>query len=127
MKARSVVLGLVAAIVLTGSTWAQHDHHQQATQPSPDSQAAQSEDMVAACHHHMGEAKQTLTELDAAVTEAQQASTPAKKQAALDQVRSLVDQLKKHISMCPMMQSESIQSMEGMSCMGDDKQKDSKD
>lgn len=125
MKVRSAVLGLVAAVVLTGSAWAQHNHHQPATQPTSDSQAAQSEDKVTACHHHMSEANETLAKLDAAVTDAQQASTPAKKQAALDEVRSLVDQLKKHISMCPMMQSESMQHMDGMNCMGDEKQKES--
>jgi small-conductance mechanosensitive channel len=126
MKARSAFLALVATVLLTGSVWAQHDPHPSATQPSADSQAAPSEDMMTACHHHMSEAKETLATLDTAVTDAQQANTPAKKQAALDEVRSLVDQLKKHISMCPMMQSDSMHDMDDIKCMGSEKQKDSK-
>ncbi|MDT8069532.1 MAG: hypothetical protein ROO76_15315 [Terriglobia bacterium] len=127
MNPRSAVLVLVASVVLTGSVWAQHEHHQPATQPSAESQSAPSEDMMSACHHHMSAAQETLTKLDTAVTDAQQANTPAKKQAALDEVRSLVDQLKKHISMCPMMQSEAMQGMDEMNCMGNGKQKDTKD
>jgi hypothetical protein len=124
MKARNVLLALMAAVVLTGSLWAQHNHHQPATQPPTDSQSAPSGDMMTACHHHMSEAKETLAKLDAAVTEAQQAETPTKEQAALSQVRSLTDELKKHIGMCPMTQSESMQNVDGMSCMDGRNQKD---
>lgn len=127
MKARSTFLTLVTSILLTGSVWAQHDHQHAATPPATESTATPSEDIMTACHHHMSEAKETLAKLDAAVADAQQASTLAKKQAALEEVRSLVDQLKKHISMCPMMQSESMQNMDGMGCMGDEQQKESKD
>jgi hypothetical protein len=125
MKTRSKFLALAVVVVMTTSVWAQHNH-QAATQPATDSQPAVSGDKVAACHHHMSEVKETLAKLDAAVIEAQQANTPAKTQAALDQVRSLADQLKKHISMCPMMQSKSGQEMDGMSCMGNETQKDSR-
>lgn len=126
MKVRSAFLALVASVVLTGTVWAQHEHHQSATQSTTQSQSSPSDDMMAACHHHMSEAKETLTNLDSAVTAAQQADTPAKKQAALDEVRSLVDQLKKHISMCPMMQSESMQGMDEMNCMGKEKKESKK-
>lgn len=126
MKVRSAFLALVASVVLTGSVWAQHQHNQAATQPTTQSQSSPSDDMMAACHHHMSEAKETLANLDSAVTAAQVADTPAKKQAALDEVRSLVDQLKKHISMCPMMQSESMQGMDEMKCMKNEKAKESK-
>jgi hypothetical protein len=73
----------------------------------------------------MSEAKETLAKLDAAVSEAQQADTSVKRQAALDQVRLLTDQLKKHISMCPMLQSEAMQDMDGMECMGKEMHQDS--
>lgn len=127
MKARSAILTLVASIVLTGSVWAQHDHQHATTPPAAESNGAASDDMMAACHQHMSEAQETLAKLDSAVTDAQQADTAAKKQAALNEVRSLADELKKHMTMCPMMQSESMQHMDGMNCMGDEKQKESKD
>ena len=125
MKARSAVLALVATVVLTGSVWAQHEHHQAAAPSAADSQSVSSEDKMAACHHHMSEANETLAKLDVAVTNAQQAKTPATKQAALEEIRSQVDQLKKHISMCPMMQSDSTQGPEEMKCMGSGKKKES--
>lgn len=124
MKARNAFLALVGAVVLTtGSLWAQHNHNQAVT-PSP---SASSESMVVACQHHMSEAKEVVAKLDAAVGDAQQAETAQKRQAALADARSLVDQLKKHINMCPMMQSKSMQDMDDdMDCMGNQKSKDSK-
>ena len=60
------------------------------------------------------------------VTDVQNADTPAKKHAALDSVRSLADQLKMHLDMCPMMRSESTQEMGDMKSMGSEKQKEEK-
>ena len=121
MKVRNAFLAIVGAVVLTtGSLWAQHNHKQAVT-PSP---ATPSESMVAACQHHMSEAKEVVAKLDTAVADAQQAETAQKRQAAMADVRSLVDQLKKHINMCPMMQSEAMQNMDDMDCMGNQKSKD---
>lgn len=122
MKVRNAILAAVGLIVLTGSVWGQHNH---GTTASTATKQASSEEMMNACHHHMTEAKSTLEKLDAAVADAQKADTEAKKQAALEQVRGLVDQLKHHISMCPMMQSEAMEGMGGMNCMKDKAQQDS--
>ena len=122
MKARNFILAIVGIIVLTGSVWAQHNH-QTASPASTTTKQAPTEEMMNACHHHMTEAKDTLAKLDAAVNDAQKADTDAKKQAALNEVRELTDQLKHHISMCPMMQSESMEGMEGMKCMKDKPEK----
>jgi small-conductance mechanosensitive channel len=122
MKARNSFLTMVSAVVLTtGSVWAQHNHNQTVT-PSA---AASSESMAAECQHHMSEAKEVVAKLDAAVADAQQADTAQRRQAALADVRSLVDQLKKHINMCPMMQSKSMQDTDDMDCMRNETQKDS--
>ena len=123
MKVRNAFLTIVGAVVLTtGSLWAQHNHNQAVTPSS----SATSESTVAACQHHMSEAKEVVAKLDTAVADAQQAETAQKREAALADVRSLVDQLKKHINMCPMMQSKSMQNMYDMDCMGSQKSKDSK-
>ena len=122
MKARNFILAIVGIIVLTGSVWGQHNH-QTAPPASTATKQAPTEEMMNACHHHMTAAKDTLAKLDVAVTDAQKADTDAKKQAALEEVRELTDQLKHHISMCPMMQSESMESMEGMNCMKDKAEK----
>ena len=122
MKVRNAFLATVGAVVLTtGPLWAQHNHNQAVT-PSA---AASSENMVAACQHHMSEAKEVVAKLDAAVSDAEQADTAQRRQAALAKVRSLVSQLKKHINMCPMMQSKSIENMDDMDCMRNKTQKDS--
>lgn len=121
MKVKHAFLTVVGAVVLTGSVWAQHNHNV-AAKPAVSS----SDETSAACQHHMMEAKDTLAKLDAAVIDAQQAESVEGKQKALAEVSSLVDQLKKHINMCPMMQAESMQHMEDMSCMGNKRAKDQK-
>lgn len=126
MKVRSAFLVLAALILLTGSLWAQHDHSQMATQPPADSQPAPADDMVTACHHHLSRVKDLLVKLDAAVTDVQNADTPAKKHAAQDSVRSFADQMKMHLDMCPIMRAESTQEMGDMKSMGSEKQKEEK-
>ena len=113
MKVKHAFLTVVGAVVLTGSVWAQHNHNA-AAKPAVSSP----EETSAACQHHMMEAKDTLAKLDAAVMDAQQAESVEGKQKALAEVSSLVDQLKQHLNMCPMMQADSMQHMENMNCMG---------
>lgn len=122
MKMSKAFLAVIAAIVLTSSMWGQHNHSQATPQTKPNT----SEDAVAACQQHMSEAKDSLGKLDIATANAESAKTAEERRTALAEVRVLVDQLKKHISMCPMMQAESMPKMEGMKCMGKDRSKESK-
>lgn len=118
MNIRRQAVAICAAMLLTGSMWAQHNH-QSSSEPAKHVASTSSEDTVKACRHHMSKASDTLAQLEAAVDQAQKADTPAKKDAALERVRELTGELKHHISMCPMMQSGSRDEMGSMDCMKD--------
>lgn len=125
MKSRmAVVIGVFALMVGIGASRLSAQHNHAASQGT-------TTDAMQECQKHWSEAAGLVDQISKTLADGKERNDPAEIRAAIDKAQSQLEEMRQHLSACPMAKGDvthhSHEHMQKMNCMSDQPAADKKD